>query len=376
MEMMIVQPSQQNNLRSRKNQGEEEQQFLGFDQILDQFTLGILPEEGVTETLKCEGEVHVTKVELPAWSLTEAKQSATEIFLGAESLMMEQSTTLSVTNEEKRIELTQPGSWSESILVQESKQNQAQGIGSSQDPAMLAKIEDKLNEEGIQRWHWQGKEDASLFQARYRGLFETGSFKEDISGTGKILEHQKTDQNFLEAISPYGIHPTELYSEESMALKAEKPASESLIFSQVTQGIEKGLKAMEKGFTIRLKPAELGEITLAFEKDEGGMVLRMTASCQDTAQRLNQQLEGLREVLKPYAMQIQPVIHLPVEAGPGTSDEGSGMIFQNANQNSETPFGMSQPSHRNQTHSRMREEELDSTSLETLERFEKMKQYA
>lgn len=77
---------------------------------------------------------------------------------------------------------------------------------------------------------------------------------------------------------------------------------------QVRTGILENLEDAQTEFLMRLKPDGLGELTVKLTEAAGKMTLTITAASQQTQRLLEAQLPNLREVMKPYEVEVGSII--------------------------------------------------------------------
>lgn len=85
------------------------------------------------------------------------------------------------------------------------------------------------------------------------------------------------------------------------------------IFAQLQAGVTQQVRADQNEFSITLKPEGLGEITVKMMAEGGKIMMSLTASDQNVQKLLGSELNALREVMRPYQVEVTQV-----EAGQNT----------------------------------------------------------
>lgn len=374
MEIKGMPSAQQNSLRGRKNP-EEDLALHGFDQVLADLSFGMIPGEVVTESLGWIEEANDTSMDTQTLNPPIKNQPTSEMdqVLGG---IGEELNPESLSVEDKARQVLQQERWQEASRVLELDQTLTKPKETKEASSIMGKVESNLNKEIGERCYWQGREKFSLFQAREGWRPETERLEEGVPGLDKAAGKVKEGKSAIDGSTLGGASLNLFQTAEPVSSPIEDIVTEKELLPQVAQGIAKALKETESGFTLRLKPAELGEITLAFEREEGGMVLKMSASSPETAQRMNQHLEELREVLKPYGMQIQPVIHQPKESVHWTAEEGGGLLFQNGEPEGQSSSRTFHPFNQGRHGRLWTEETADPSLAEITSRPGRMERYA
>lgn len=84
--------------------------------------------------------------------------------------------------------------------------------------------------------------------------------------------------------------------------------SEEPIVKQVTQQMQLNLEKGSSEFTIRLRPENLGEITVKLVQKDGAMTLLLAADNENTKKLLNTNLEALREAVRPMQVEVREAV--------------------------------------------------------------------
>ena len=93
---------------------------------------------------------------------------------------------------------------------------------------------------------------------------------------------------------------------DKVAQKTQEVVTNSVV-EQVQEGIRHGITEKLETFTIRLRPEGLGEILVHMETVGDKIAMSIGVSKLETQQILNQELQQLKEVLKPFQAEIKEV---------------------------------------------------------------------
>lgn len=89
---------------------------------------------------------------------------------------------------------------------------------------------------------------------------------------------------------------------------AQETEQEEPIAKQVTQQMQLNLEKGNTEFTIRLRPENLGEITVKLVQKDGAMTLLLAADSENTKKLLNTNLEALREAVRPMQVEVREAV--------------------------------------------------------------------
>ena len=89
---------------------------------------------------------------------------------------------------------------------------------------------------------------------------------------------------------------------------AQDAQPEEPIAKQVTQQMQLNLEKGSTEFTIRLRPENLGEITVKLVQKDGAMTLLLAADSENTKKLLNTNLEALREAVRPMQVEVREAV--------------------------------------------------------------------
>ncbi|MDD3429679.1 MAG: flagellar hook-length control protein FliK [Oscillospiraceae bacterium] len=79
------------------------------------------------------------------------------------------------------------------------------------------------------------------------------------------------------------------------------------ILEQLQTGVTQNVAQGKDNFVVTLKPQGLGEITVKMLQENGKITMSIMASNTNVQRMLNDQLPNLREVMKPYQVEVQQV---------------------------------------------------------------------
>lgn len=126
-------------------------------------------------------------------------------------------------------------------------------------------------------------------------------------GTGK--NKGTTDIEFLQQQVDAGIF---LKSSSMFAMKTVSSFYDleaANFLKQVQNGLMENLsQGADSEFVLKLKPEGLGELTVKLLETAGKMTLSIAASNVETQRMLEAQLSSLREAMKPYEVEVAPII--------------------------------------------------------------------
>lgn len=80
------------------------------------------------------------------------------------------------------------------------------------------------------------------------------------------------------------------------------------VTAQLEEGIAAGLAKGTDEFTITLRPAELGEVTIKLNRTENGITMDIIAKNAETQRLLASELNVIKEVLKPMNVEVESVL--------------------------------------------------------------------
>lgn len=81
------------------------------------------------------------------------------------------------------------------------------------------------------------------------------------------------------------------------------------ISTQTYKALDESISVGRKSFIIKLSPEGLGEITVKLIKSDEGILVKMMASDEKTAQLLNRELDVLQNLLKPHNAELETVVY-------------------------------------------------------------------
>lgn len=112
---------------------------------------------------------------------------------------------------------------------------------------------------------------------------------------------------------------------------------------QITEQLYSGLASGKSEFTIRLKPETLGEVTVKLTEKDGQMTLSLSAVNEKTVKLLNNQLDALREAVRPMQVEVkQAVVQTQTTDGNHMGQQmnmSNGGFYQQSHQASQSFYG-------------------------------------
>ena len=154
-------------------------------------------------------------------------------------------------------------------------------------------------------WNHGGEaaeEDGSaMLMAQGRFGNAVAAVKRQLAGQDKAnVEALDIDQ--LQSRMSRGI-PMGFISEAKEPEEAEAPPLLDQLQNSITERLARG----ENEFVLKLKPAELGEITIRLLERGGKTVLSIATGSSQTARMLNGELEALRAAVRPMEVEVNEV---------------------------------------------------------------------
>ncbi|WP_099205314.1 flagellar hook-length control protein FliK [Scatolibacter rhodanostii] len=137
--------------------------------------------------------------------------------------------------------------------------------------------------------------------------------KSKIANDGQDNDLDKTEDGQVEIpFIPKEIKASPTNTTSSLK---ETSAIETPLLEQLTTGITEHITESKNEFTMTLKPEALGEITVKLLETEGGKkTLHIVAANAQTAQLLNQELEALKEAVRPMQVEVHEVVQKTPES--------------------------------------------------------------
>ncbi len=161
-----------------------------------------------------------------------------------------------------------------------------------------------------------------------KSLMETqANFLRYTTQARKDLENGTDNQNEQPLMSlekPNNTEQTNHLFEKKLGNFANAPALQD----QIANGIKENLSLQKTEFTIKLNPESLGEITVKLIEDDGNKTLQIFAAGAKTAGLINDELNGLREALRPMQVEVKDTVVATSESS-GSSLDHFDMMGQN-----------------------------------------------
>ncbi|NLW78172.1 MAG: hypothetical protein GXY32_02010 [Ruminococcaceae bacterium] len=149
--------------------------------------------------------------------------------------------------------------------------------------------------------------------ARFAGMIR--SVREQLmqtpTPTAAEGDAQETDIDTLQKQVDSGLYMrnTALAAPQTTSLEAVAEEQPVPVTTQLADSLRTALETGNEELTIRLKPEELGEVTLRLTKTASGMNLELFAKNPDTQRLLESQIDLLRDNLRPMKVDVQGVMH-------------------------------------------------------------------
>ncbi len=146
----------------------------------------------------------------------------------------------------------------------------------------------------------QGAAGERLFLGRQQFSQAVEEAKSKLAGKGS--------ESIPEAsIGNEGIFKTLVGNLESAAAEP-LPTEEMDISQQIFTGLSKNLAAQKSEFVIKLMPEGLGEVTVKLLEKEGKTTLRIITASSETARLINNDINALRDALRPIQVEVHEAI--------------------------------------------------------------------
>lgn len=112
---------------------------------------------------------------------------------------------------------------------------------------------------------------------------------------------------------------------------------------QISTGISERLREGKSEFTIKLKPENLGEITIKLIEESGKMTLRIEALRSETARLINNDLSALREAVRPMQVEVHEAVTPSPDSSPLSFHQFSSGGQQQFSNNQQQYWGQTAP---------------------------------
>lgn len=133
--------------------------------------------------------------------------------------------------------------------------------------------------------------------------------QEAKAAEGKTTAKTLPDVDTLQQQVDTGVHFAGTAFSQSVAAAAEPlPTEAPSVATQVEEGVLAGIKEGGEEFTIKLLPEGLGEMTVKLTRVGEEMLLKIVTKSAETQRLLSEELNGLRESLRSYKVQVDSVL--------------------------------------------------------------------
>lgn len=192
------------------------------------------------------------------------------------------------------------------VMEQAATQAAAQAVPRAPQSEPLKAAANQGEQDGIQVVETEKAETPKVvslnqFEANVRMV------KQRLQGE---MPEEKADEPDIEKLQQQvdsGLHLKGTPLATTVAEKAPTALPET-ISQQVENGIVAGMKKGESDFSIKLNPEGLGEVTVHLAKTAEGMALNIVAKSSETQKLLANELEVLRESMRPLKVDVQSVV--------------------------------------------------------------------
>lgn len=128
--------------------------------------------------------------------------------------------------------------------------------------------------------------------------------KQSLGAEGAKDDGKKTSEIDVDAL---GANKPNSIFEYGLKTAAEKKPNEVFgqsLAEQVKESVNENIALGNKEFTMKLKPASLGEVTVKLIEKDGKTVLDITTATAETAKKINEDIAALRDAVRPMAVEV------------------------------------------------------------------------
>lgn len=128
--------------------------------------------------------------------------------------------------------------------------------------------------------------------------------KQSLGAEGAKDDGKKTSEIDVDAL---GANKPNNIFEYGLKTAAEKKPNEVFgqsLAEQVKESVNENIALGNKEFTMKLKPASLGEVTVKLIEKDGKTVLDITTATAETAKKINEDIAALRDAVRPMAVEV------------------------------------------------------------------------
>lgn len=133
---------------------------------------------------------------------------------------------------------------------------------------------------------------------------------------------KRDDQKELDVDSLQGVvSQTKVTTPFELRFKSVSQAAETPIADQISQGIKENLVNGKGEFTMKLKPENLGEITIKLIEDAGKTTLSITTASAQTAKLINNEINALKQAVAPMHVEVNEAVSQSQQSHAGTMQQ-------------------------------------------------------
>ena len=146
--------------------------------------------------------------------------------------------------------------------------------------------------------------DRAIIQAQH--ILQNATDKSTVPKTVELdvdeLQQKVNAGAYLPQFSDTG-----LIRELPMTTQSDPILSPVELFDQIKTASTSHIQSGDKDFAIKLSPEGLGEIIVRLTEESGKVTLSLTASNANVQRLLNNELSGLRDIMRPYHIEVTQV---------------------------------------------------------------------
>ncbi len=170
---------------------------------------------------------------------------------------------------------------------------------------VLSKTEISYTEQGV-------KTADVLGERQFRNAVD--EVRQRLGANTETDESKQTDEIDVDSLGAN--KPNNIFEYELKAATEKKTDSVfgQTLAEQVKESVNENIALGNKEFTMKLKPASLGEVTVRLIEKDGKTVLDITTATAATAKKINEDIAALRDAVRPMAVEVHEATTQRTEA--------------------------------------------------------------
>ena len=138
----------------------------------------------------------------------------------------------------------------------------------------------------------------------------------------EYLQQQQSDKDEIDVDKLQNeLSKTDKMAPFEIRFKSAGNAADAKVLDQITDGIKQNISLGKSEFTIKLKPENLGEITVKLVEEAGKTTLTITAAKAQTAKLINDDLDALRAAVAPMKVEVRDAVVSTNETANGSMQQ-------------------------------------------------------